>query len=125
MSRTKRFLFTAAAALSLLASACGGVNVKLVNSAQKKPNNVWVFFTVDRGKNDPVGGLLAEDFVIYEDGDLISKFESKQVIQNPEVAAVMFTMLLVVLSGRITDSGSADTLVDASKAFAEKLGKRQ
>lgn len=120
-----RLLFSAAAALSLFASACGGVNVKLVNSAQKKPNNVWVFFTVDRGKNDPVGGLAAEDFAIYEDGDLVSKFESKQVIQNPEVAAVMYTMLLVDMSGSITDSGSADTLVDASKAFAEKLGKTQ
>ena len=120
-----RLLFSAAAALSLLASACGGVNVKLVNAAQKKPNNVWVFFTVDRGRNDPVGGLTAEDFVIYEDGDLVSKFESKQVIQNPEVAAVMYTMLLVDMSGSITESGSADSLVDASKSFAEKLGKTQ
>ena len=125
MSRPNRLLFAAAAALSLLASACGGVNVKLINSAQKKPNNVWVFFTVDRGKNDPVGGLLAEDFTIYEDGDLVSKFESKQVIQNPEVAAVMYTMLLVDMSGSITESGSADSLVDASKSFAEKLGKTQ
>ncbi len=125
VSRTNRLLLAAAAALSLLASACGGVNVKLINSAQKKPNNVWVFFTVDRGKNDPVGGLTAEDFTIYEDGDLVSKFESKQVIQNPEVAAVMYTMLLVDMSGSITESGSADTLVDAAKSFAEKLGKTQ
>jgi hypothetical protein len=125
VSRQNRLLLAAAAALSLFASACGGVNVKLVNSAQKKPNNVWVFFTVDRGKNDPVGGLQAEDFTIYEDGDLVSKFESKQVIQNPEVAAVMYTMLLVDMSGSITDSGSADSLVDATKSFSEKLGKTQ
>jgi hypothetical protein len=125
VSRSNRLLLAAAAALSLLASACGGVNVKLVNSAQKKPNNVWVFFTVDRGKNDPVGGLAAEDFAIYEDGDLVSKFESKQTIQNPEVAAVMYTMLLVDMSGSITESGSADTLVDASKSFADRLGKTQ
>ena len=125
VSRSKRLFFAATAALSLLASACGGVNVKLINSAQKKPNNVWVFFTVDRGKNDPVGGLVAEDFTIYEDGDLVSKFESKQVIQNPEVAAVMYTMLLVDMSGSITESGAADSLVDASKSFADKLGKTQ
>ena len=125
VSRSQRLFLAAAAALSLFASACGGVNVKLVNSAQKKPNNVWVFFTVDRGKNDPVGGLQAEDFAIYEDGDLVSKFESKQVIQNPEVAAVMYTMLLVDMSGSITESGAADTLVDATKSFADKLGKTQ
>jgi uncharacterized protein YegL len=115
-----------AAALALTLPACGGgLHVTLVNSAQKKPNNVWVFFTVDRGKKDPVGGLTADDFKIYEDGDLVSKFESKQIIQNPEVAAVMYTMLLVDMSGSITDSGQADALVDAAKAFSERVGKSQ
>lgn len=114
-----------AAALSLLLVACGGVNVTLLNSAQKKPNNVWVFFTVDRGKKEPVGGLTADDFKIYEDGDLVSKFESKQVIQNPEVAAVMYTMLLVDMSGSVTESGQADALVDAAKSFSERVGKTQ
>jgi len=115
-----------AAALSLFLVACGGgLNVTLINSAQKKPNNVWVFFSVDRGKKEPVGGLTADDFKIYEDGDLVSKFESKQVIQNPEVAAVMYTMLLVDMSGSVTESGQADALVDSAKAFAERVGKTQ
>ena len=82
------------------ASGGGSYNVKLVNSAQKKPNNVWVFFTVQQG-DDPVGGLAAEDFTIYEDGEEVSKFESKQVILNPEMAAVMYTMLLVDMSGSV------------------------
>src|SRR5215212_11556013 len=89
-------LLTLALSLLLCSSivACaggggGGFNVKMVNSAQKKPNNVWVFFTVQKG-DEPVGGLAAEDFTIYEDGDEVSKFESKQVILNPEMAAVMY-----------------------------------
>lgn len=115
-----------AAALAVLLTACGGgLNVTLINSAQKKPNNVWVFFTVDRGKNEPVGGLSADDFKIYEDGDLVSKFESKQTIQNPEVAAVMYTLLLVDMSGSVTESGQADQLVDAAKSFADRVGKTQ
>jgi hypothetical protein len=115
-----------AAALALALPACGGgLRVTRVNSAQKKPNNVWVFFTVDRGKKDPVGGLTADDFKIYEDGDLVSKFESKQMIQNPEVAAVMYTLLLVDMSGSITESGQADALVEAAKSFSEKVGKTQ
>jgi hypothetical protein len=115
-----------AAALSALLAACGGgLHVTRLNTAQKKPNNVWVFFTVDRGKNEPVGGLSADDFKIYEDGDLVSKFESKQTIQNPEVAAVMYTMLLVDMSGSITESGQADALVDAAKSFSERVGKTQ
>ncbi len=116
-----------AAALSSLLAGCGGggLNVTRINSAQNKPNNVWVFFTVDRGKDDPVGGLVAEDFTIYEDGDAVSKFESKQTIQNPEVAAVMYTLLLVDMSGSISESGEANNLVDAAKGFSEKVGKSQ
>ena len=65
VSRPNRLFLAAAAALSLLASACGGVNVKLVNSAQKKPNNVWVFFTVDRqlsAHEPPDDGSERDDF---------------------------------------------------------------
>lgn len=113
-----------AALLALPQIACMGLNVKHVNGAQKKPNNVWVFFTVMDGK-DPVGGPTADDFTIYEDGSAVSKFESKQVIQNPEVAAVMYTMLLVDMSGSITASGQADPLVDAAKAFSDRVGKTQ
>lgn len=106
--------------------ACGGgLRVNRINSAQKKPANVWVFFTVDAGEDEPVGGLTEDDFEIYEDGELVSKFESKQTIQNPEVAAVMYTMLLVDMSGSITEAGQADTLVDASKSFSERVGKTQ
>lgn len=113
------------AALSLTLVACGGgLTVTRINSAQKKPNNVWVFFTVEKG-DEPVGGLTADDFKIYEDGDLVSKFESKQVIQNPEVAAVMYTMLLLDFSGSITEAEQADALVDAAKLFSERVGKTQ
>ncbi len=129
-SGVRFLLFAFTLSLAALQLACGGggvfggLNVKLINSQQKKPNNVWMFFTVTDGK-EPVGGLVADDFTISEDGDPISKFESKQLIQNPEVAAVMYTMLLVDVSGSITESGQADALVDAAKAFAERVGKTQ
>jgi hypothetical protein len=109
----------------MLTGCGGGLSVTRVNSAQRKPNNVWVFFTVDKGRKDPVGGLTADDFAIYEDGGLVSKFESKQVIQNPEVAAVMYTLLLVDMSGSVTESGQADALVDAAKSFTDQVGKHQ
>ncbi|MBL8741114.1 MAG: VWA domain-containing protein [Myxococcales bacterium] len=109
---------------ALLLSACSSLQVKLINQDHKKPNNVWVFFTVEDG-DEPVGGLLASDFVIYEDGGKVSAFESKQIIQNPEVAAVMYTMLLVDMSGSISESGQSDALVDAAKSFSDRVGKTQ
>ena len=116
-------IVAAAAALSLV--ACGGsLRLTRINSAEDKPNNVWIFFTVERG-DEPVGGLQAEDFKIYEDGDLVSTFESQQKILNPEVAAVMYTMLLLDVSGSITDSGQIDQLVNAAEMFSERVGKTQ
>lgn len=125
-SRPDRALLLAAVAFfAWFVVGCGGLNVRLINAAQKKPNNVWMFFTVDAGKDKPVGGLVAEDFEISEDDSIVSVFESKQTIQNPEVAAVMYTMLLVDMSGSITESGQADALVDAAKSFADRVGKSQ
>ena len=120
---TRRGRLVVALTASLSSAGCA-LTVTRLNSAQKKPNNVWVFFTVEKGE-EPVAGLLAEDFDIYEDGDLVSVYESKQVIQNPEVAAVMYTMLLLDVSGSITESGSSDTLVDAATLFTDRVGKTQ
>src|SRR5690606_8645745 len=87
---------TVGAALAMGAGVgCGGrLQVTRINSDQAKPNNVWVFFTVERGE-EPIAGLDAEDFKIYEDDQLVSAFESKQLILNPDVAAVMYTLLLI------------------------------
>jgi hypothetical protein len=100
------------------------LTVTRVNSAQERPNNVWVFFTVKDGEQ-PVGGLQAEDFKIYEDGKLVSAFESQQQILNPEVAAVSYTLLLLDMSGSVTESGGANVLVDAALQFIERVGKSQ
>jgi hypothetical protein len=113
-----------AAALAFGAGCAGHLNMTLINSEQRKPNNVWVFFTAQKG-DDPIGGLSADHFKIYEDDGLVSVYESKQVIQNPEVAAVMYTLLLLDVSGSITESGQIDALVDAAELFTERVGKTQ
>ncbi len=114
-----------ALALGLLPLGCSSkLQVTRLNSDQQKPNNVWVFFTVEEGE-EPVAGLAAEDFAIYEDDQLVSTFESKQTIQNPDVAAVMYTLLLLDMSGSITESGQADLVVDAAQGFVERVGESQ
>ncbi len=111
-------------ALAVSMAGCASLDVSLINSDDAKPNNVWVFFTVEQGE-EPVAGLEASDFKIYEDELLVSQFESKQTIQNPEVAAVMYTLLLLDMSGSVTESGATDSLVDAAKMFTERVGKSQ
>ncbi len=110
--------------IALLSGCGGGLKMTKINSDQKTPNNVWVFFTVEDGE-EPVAGLEADDFKIYEDDGLVSPYESKQVIQNPEVAAVMYTILLLDVSGSMIESGRIDELVDAAKKFTEKVGESQ
>ncbi len=124
ISLMKIFSRLMGATFALVLSGCAGLTVTRVNSAQEKPNNVWVFFTVKEG-DEPVGGLEAEDFEIYEDGKLVSVFESQQQILNPEVAAVSYTLLLLDMSGSVTESGGVDQLVDAALQFTEKVGKSQ
>jgi hypothetical protein len=115
----------ALAALSLFLPACSGwLSVDRVASAQKKPNNVWVFLSVQRSRDEPITGLASGDFTIYEDGNLLAEASSKQLLQAPEVAAVTYTLLLVDLSGSGA-SGPPDALVDAARAFAERVGKTQ
>jgi hypothetical protein len=112
--------------LLLLGSiGCSGLNVTLVQSAYRRPSNVAVFFTVDDRSGDPVPGLQAADFRIYEDGQLVSVDESQQTIVNPEVAAEHYTMLLVDMSGSVTASDQVPMIVEAAQSFAATLEGHQ
>ena len=118
-------LLTTTLFLSGWVAGCGGgLKMTVINSDWKKPNNVWVFFTVMKGE-EPIANLTAKDFKIYEDDGLVSAYESKQTIQNPDVAAVMYTLLLLDVSGSMTESGQINPLVDAAIKFTERVGKTQ
>lgn len=107
------------------ASGCASLKLTLVNASVQKPSNVALYFAAETSSGAPVAGLDAKAFRIYEDGQLISPYESKQTILNPEVAVVHYTLLLLDMSGSITESGSLDTLIGAASRFADKVSKRQ
>jgi hypothetical protein len=116
------------AALLALACGCGGgqgLRVEIIDASVQKPSNVAVYFTVDTPEGEPVAGLKAEDFRIYEDGRLVSVHESQQTILNPEVATAHYTLLLVDMSGSVTESDDVPTIVAAASAFADRVGKYQ
>lgn len=110
----------------LLVAACGGgLKLTLIDGSVQRPGNVAVYFTVDKKNGEPVAGLAAESFAISEDGQPVSVLESRQTILNPEVVAAHYTLLLVDMSGSVADSGDVPVIVDASKAFAQRLDKLQ
>lgn len=110
--------------LSLAESGCA-LKLRLINYAVRKPSNVAAYFTVDRANRDPVPGLTADRFRIYEDDSPVSIHESKQTILNPEVAAVHYTLLLVDMSGSVTQSGQVPALQGAVQAFTQTVEKHQ
>jgi hypothetical protein len=124
MSPTLR-LVTVVPLAGALAGGCAGLKPELVEASVQKPSNVAVYFTVDTRQGDPVPGLTAEQFHIYEDDKLVSPFESKQTILNPEVAAMHYTLLLVDMSGSVTQSGSVPALEEAASKFTERVGRYQ
>src|SRR5688500_18669827 len=103
----------------LLLTSCGGLKVQLHQSAVQKPSNVALYFSVETNAGDPGPDLAAESFKIYVDGQLISPYESKQTILNPEVSVVHYTLLLLDLSGSVVESGAIPLLQESATGFTD------
>lgn len=111
--------------LAAALSGCAGLRLRLINASVRHPSNVAVYFTVDRSNGDPVPGLTADRFRIYEDNRPVSQLESRQTILNPEVAAVHYTLLLMDMSGSVTESGQVAQLQAAAQAFTSRVERYQ
>jgi hypothetical protein len=122
---TRACQLSSASLLVIAATGCAGLRLTPIKAAQQRPSNVAVYFKVQSSSGDPVGGLTADKFRIYEDGQLVSQYESKQTILNPQVAAVNYTLLLVDMSGSVSESGNADAIAQAVGAFTERVEKAQ
>jgi hypothetical protein len=110
---------------ALLCACGGGLRLTSVESAYRQPSNVAVYFTVDSGDGEPVPGLTAEDFRIYEDERLVSTAESQQTIVNPEVAAEHYTLVLVDMSGSVSESDQVPLIEAAVQEFTSQLESHQ
>jgi von Willebrand factor type A domain len=104
-----------------LSPGCSGLRLNTIDAAYRKPSNVAVFFTVEDRNDVPVAGMTADQFKIYEDGKLISLYESNQTIVNPEIAAEHYTLLLVDMSASITESDTVPFIVQAASEFTAQL----
>ncbi|HLT35030.1 MAG TPA: VWA domain-containing protein [Enhygromyxa sp.] len=109
-------------AASVTLAGCG-LTLTQVQTAADKPSNVAVYFKVEDHQGEPVGGMTAEQFEIYEDGGLVSVHESKQVILNPDVAASHYTLLLVDMSGSVVESDDFPKIAEAANLFTSAVEK--
>lgn len=119
----KRTLLTAAMAVAL--TGCAGLRLNLINSSVRRPSNIAMYFSVDRTNGQPVGGLTADRYTIFEDDRPVSALESRQTILNPQVAAVHYTLLLMDMSGSVTESGQVPQLQEAARVFVERVERQQ
>lgn len=119
----RRLLLLSSAAFLGLSVGCATLQLTTIKTTQQRPSNVAIYFKVQTSSGDPVGGLTADRFRIYEDDQLVSEYESKQTIVNPEVAAVHYTLLLVDMSGSVSGSGSVAELVQAAGTFTDRVEK--
>jgi hypothetical protein len=111
--------------VALAAAGCAGLQLTPIKMTQHRPSNVAVYFRVEDNSGGPVPGLAADSFRIYEDDQLVSQYESKQTILNPEVAAIHYTLLLVDMSGSVSDSGNGPLIAQAVGTFTDRVGKQQ
>jgi hypothetical protein len=109
----------------LAGSGCARLELTSIKATQQRPSNVAVYFKVQTESGEPVGSLTANSFRIYEDGQLVSQYESKQTILNPEVAAVHNTLLLVDMSGSVSESGNGELIAQAVGTFTDRVEKQQ
>ncbi len=122
-SLAARLTLGASLGLAALAGStgCATLEVTEIKSTTQKPSNVAVYFKVTTNQGEPVPSLTAESFNIYEDEQLVSPTESQQVILNPEVAASHYTLLLVDMSGSVSESDDVSGIVSAADSFADRV----
>ena len=62
------------ALLALMTTSCATLQLTPIKATQQKPSNVAVYFKVQEANGDPIGGLDAQSFRIYEDDQLVSQY---------------------------------------------------
>ena len=85
-SRSQTFASILGLGWSLLTASCGGgLQLRTIKATQQRPSNVAVYFKVEQSSGDPLPGLTADRFRIYEDDQLVSPPE---VVSHPQVDLV-------------------------------------
>ena len=93
----------------------------LLEGRAQQPSNIYLLFSVETCIGNPKAGISAEEFEIYEDGELISAFESDQTILPRPRLYTLATVLLLDLSGSILESDTLEPLKSSAQSFVSQV----
>ena len=107
--------------VAMLTQGCmlGGLHVDQVATSAQKPSNVAVYMAVTKG-DDPALGLTEKDFHILEDGTELSAEQTQQTLLPRDDAAVHRALLLVDMSGPVTEGETRHQIAMAAARFAAR-----
>lgn len=89
--------------------------------ASSLPARVSLFFSVDTCAGEPVGGLGADSFELFENDVPVSRFESQQQIRSRGEKLRLYSLVLLDLSGSMLRSGDYPKLRSAADAYLDRL----
>lgn len=123
ISRSRRLVRSAAAALLALAGASGceayGVQVQPLATSVQRPSNVAVYLQV-RNSSTPVDHLTRGDFQISEDGQLLDPVQAGVTLLPDSLAAAHRVALLLDLTAA-KSATDRQTLSQAAAGFVRKV----
>ena len=97
------------------------LRLTLIEHTTAPPANVSILFKVDTAENQPVAELASGDFDLFENGQLISRFEADLTIL-PKTGQFQYSIVLLMdLSGSILASESLGPLKEAAQRFIEAI----
>lgn len=109
-----------------LVTACGslsGVSVQTAKTVTKAPGNVLIYVAVEDG-DKPVDNLSASNFDVYENDLLLDRASTHLELLPRDTAADGHTVLLLDLSGNITDK-DVTRITRGAEHFVEKVSTTQ
>ncbi|NND70869.1 MAG: VWA domain-containing protein [Rhodothermales bacterium] len=97
----------------------GDVTLSVISQERSFPANLSVLFKVESISSTPIGRLDSTDFEIFDNDVLQSQFESSSKIDGQRGDFATSVVLVLDLSGSITNTENLAPLKSASKAFLE------
>lgn len=111
--------------LGLFAFGCGGgLQVEPVAATASPPGNVAMLVSVEKN-NSAVTGLSADSFKISEDGQELTKEQTQQTLLPADSVTAHHALLLVDMSGPVTEGELRQKIANAAARFLTKAHKTQ